>query len=185
MIQHFLSLFDAPLTYISLAIPPFNDLIASSSLKPYFTAPLPFHIWRARVVGERPHRMHSTHLWPPVSRTHSSARRAPKFRKQRVQDPGVAPIDLGENVDVHFLEHVQGRKDIVVEGKGQVAGCSKRAGGGGMGVCEVGGDEIAPEKFGLWKIKGVSVLREGEGEGPSEEKKVEGICGGRGGGVAG
>lgn len=129
--------------------------------------------------------MHGAHFRPAVSGAYPPARRASELGEQRVQDPGIAAVDLGKDVDVHFLEHVQGCEDVVMEGKGQMAGRGEGAGGGGMGVCEVGGDEIAPKEFDLWEIEGVGVLRKSEGEGASEEQEVEAVCGGGRGGVAG
>ncbi len=124
MIQHFLSHLNAPLTVLrSLSItitrtrhsPPSNNLPPTSHLELNLPTPLPLHIRRTRMIRKRPHQMHSTHFGLSIPRTHAPARRASEFGEQGIQDLGIAALELGEDVDVHFLEHVQGREDVVVE----------------------------------------------------------------------
>lgn len=72
------------------------------------------------MVRQRPHRMHGADLGPAILRTQARAGRAAEFRQQRIEHPGVVAVQgLGrEDVDVHFLEQVQGREDVDAEREG-------------------------------------------------------------------
>ena len=127
--------------------------------------------------------MHGRDLGPSIPKTQPRARRAAELRIQGIEDPGIvaAQVISSKDVEVEFLEQVQGRQDVEVEVEGEVAAGSE--GGGHRGrvqVCGVGGGEVGPEVFRLGQVERMGVLGLGEGDGAGQQEEVEG-----GGGVGG
>lgn len=109
--------------------------------------------------------MHGADIWAAghgaAGAGQASRRRASEFREERVEDPDVV-LRVREDVDVHFLEHVEGQADVVLELEGEGAREAGEGGGfvGGLGRLEaavdVGEVEVAPDVFDLLQVERVA-----------------------------
>lgn len=80
--------------------------------------PLPADIGIARMVGETPHGVHGRDFGASngaaAQAGEASRGCSAEFGIEGVEDPDVV-LRVGEDVNVHFLEHVEWQSDVVLE----------------------------------------------------------------------
>lgn len=129
--------------------------------------------------------MHGAHFGLPVPRAQPRAGRGAELGEERVQHPGVVARECSEDVQIHLLEQMQWREDVVMKRKRQMSRRRELGRRDGMRVRHFRQHEITPEIFCLRQIERVDILGFGESNDSREEEHVEGVGSCRGGRIFG
>lgn len=80
-------------------------------------APLPGDVGVAIVIGEAPERVNGGDIGAAVAWVLAGGGSAAKFSVSCVEDPEVVAVKSGVDVNVHLLENVKRRLDVILEGE--------------------------------------------------------------------